>query len=168
MPSRSREFRKQQEKQASWDRLRSAPWRPTSQVRAIGNGLPRVQLVQLPSFSAGLFWEICQHDDDWLLYTSQVVDETWDKLTVQGYVPVDCESSQLKSYVDRLTAVTMPVAPHLNNMDGLDGTVTQLTLFGDLFSEVRFQWWTDYPPGWQPMVEIADEMLGVFEGLAKG
>jgi hypothetical protein len=40
--------------------------------------------------------------------------------------------------------------------------VTQLALFVELWSQVRFQWWSDHPPAWSPMVEVVEEMLAAF------
>ena len=91
-----------------------------------------------------------------------MVDPDWYALTVQGYESVEFEGGELKTYFERLTSLTMPVAPDLSKMAGLDGTVTQLTLFGDMWSQVRYQWWSEHPPGWTPMVQIVDEMLAAF------
>jgi hypothetical protein len=103
-----------------------------------------------------------------LLYSATVVDPDWHALNVQGYEPVDFESSQLRTYFERLTSLSLPVAPDLSNMAGLDGTVTQLALFGDMWSQVRYQWWSEHPPGWAPLVQIAHEMLATFGDPAAG
>jgi hypothetical protein len=168
MPSRSRELRKEQNRQASWDRLRTAPWSPLGLSRALGSGQQRIQLVRLPSFSPPEFWEVCQRDPEWLLYSATVVDRDWYALTVKGYEPVEFDGRMLKEYFERLTSLTIPVAPDLSNMAGLDGTVTQLALFGDMSSQVRYQWWSDHPLGWAPLVRIVDEMLAAFGGHAAG
>jgi hypothetical protein len=165
---KSREFRLRQEREASWDRLRAEPWRPQDRRRAFGSGPPRIQLVRLPSFSPPAFWEVCQRGPEWLLYTATVVDPDWSALTVRGYEPVEFDGGTLKSYFERLASLSVPVVPHLNNMAGLDGTVFQLALFGDLWSQVRYQWWSDHPPGWTPLVELADEMFTAFGGPATG
>lgn len=159
---RSREFRFEQERQASWDRLRAAPWNPHEYARAFGSGDQRVQLVRLPSFSPPGFWEVCQRGEEWLLYTATVVDPDWSALAVRGYEPVAFPAGRLKAFFDRLVALSVPVMPHLNDMGGADGTVTRLALFGDMWSQVRFQWWSDHPPGWSPLVEVAEEMLAAF------
>jgi hypothetical protein len=168
MPSRSRELRKKLDQQASWDRLRDAPWSPLDLSRAFGSGRQRIQLVCLPSFSPPAFWEVCQRESEWLLYSATVVDPHWYALTVQGYEPVEFDCGTLKTYFERLTSLSVPVAPDLSNMAGLDGTVTQLALFGDMWSQVRYQWWSEHPPGWTPLVQIAAEMLAAFGGPAAG
>jgi hypothetical protein len=79
---------------------------------------------------------------------------------------VSFDSDGLRSFFDRLTSLTLPIAPDLSNMSGLDGETTQLALLGDLHSHVRFEWWSEYPPAWKPLVEIANEMLRAFGGPA--
>jgi hypothetical protein len=104
-------------------------------------------------------------DGNWGLYTSTVVGQWYPgPLRVQGYEPVTFPSERLRGFFDRLVALSVPITPHLNNMGGLDGTVTQLTLFGDLHSRVKFQWWSDPPPGWAPLVRVAKEMIEAFTG----
>src|SRR5438105_15733714 len=88
MPSRSRELRKEQDRQASWERLRAAPWSPFDPHGATGSGRERIQLIHLPSFSIPVFWEVCQLDSRWLLYSSKVVHPGWPTLKVQGYEPI--------------------------------------------------------------------------------
>jgi hypothetical protein len=168
MPSRSRELRKEQDRQASWDRLRTVPWSPFDPHGAIGSGTLRIQLIHLPSFSTPVFWEVCQLQAQWLLYSSKVVEQGWPTLRVQGYEPTPFDSALLRSFFDRLTSLALPIAPDLSNMSGLDGETTHLALFGDLHSHVRFKWWSDYPPAWKPLVAIADEMLKAFGGPAAG
>lgn len=97
-----------------------------------------------------------------MLYSAMVVDPDWSALTVQGYEPVEFHGDKLEMYFNRLTFLTLPVAPDLSRMGGADGTLTQLALLGDLRSQVRYQWWSEHPPGWTPLVEIADEMLAAF------
>jgi len=72
------------------------------------------------------------------------------------------DGERLRAFFDRLTSLTLPIAPDLSNLAGADGETTQLALFGDLHSHVRFQWWSDYPPAWEPLVTIAKEMLSAF------
>src|SRR5581483_3443509 len=123
---RSREFQMHQERDASWSRLRSEPWRPRGHRRAHGSGLPRVQIVSLPAFGSPSFWEICQRGDDWLLYTAKVVNRDWHDLTVLGYEPVEFESDRLRAYFDGFVATSLPIGPDRSGMGGCDGAVTQL------------------------------------------
>jgi hypothetical protein len=134
----------------------------------MGSGTARIQLIHLPSFSNPVFWEVCQLGVQWLLYSSKVVDPGWPTLRVQGYEPVPFDGKRLRSFFDRLTSLSLPVAPDLSNRAGVDGASTQLALFGDLHSRVRFEWWSEYPPAWQPLVEIANEMLQAFAAPASG
>ena len=168
MPSRSRELRKEQDRRASWDRLRTAPWSPFDAHGAMGSGSQRIQLIHLPSFATPVFWEVRQLQAQWLLYSSTVVDRGRATLRVQGFEPVPFDGGRLRSFFDRLTSLALPIAPDLSNMAGLDGERTHLALFGDLHSHVRFEWWSEYPPAWKPLVEIANEMLEAFGRPAAG
>ena len=47
-------------------------------------------------------------------------------------------------------------------MAGLDGEIHQLAIFGDMWSELRFQWWSEPPHTWRPLVEISAEMIKSF------
>jgi hypothetical protein len=111
MPSRSRELRKELDRQASWDRQQTAPWSPFEPHRAMGSGRQRIQLIHLPSFSTPAFWEVCQVGPQWLLYTSTVVDKRRATLRVQGYESVPFDGDQLRLFFDRLTSLTLPSPP---------------------------------------------------------
>jgi len=109
-----------------------------------------------------VFWEVCERGSEWLLYSSYVFNTDWSALTVQQYQPIHYDSRKLKMFFERLTALTLPVAPDFSKMDGRDGGVTQLALFGDLRSQVRYQWWSKPPAGWTPLVAIVSEMFEEF------
>lgn len=72
------------------------------------------------------------------------------------------ESKTLCGFFERIAALSLRLAPHLGT-EGLDGTVTRVALFGDLFSAWHFQWWNDPPESWKPLVEITGEMFDAFE-----
>lgn len=156
------------ERKASWERLRAEPWLPDSQVRPVGGGMSRVQIIHSPSFNPSSFWEVCQLGERWLLYTAKVVAARFPgPLKVQGYNPVEFPPEQLADYFRRLVALNIPIAPELRNIAGLDGCFTQLTLFGGLSSRVQFEWWSDPPPGWTPLTTLTDEILVAFsKGLS--
>lgn len=167
MPSRSRQFRQQAEHQASWDRLRDLPWSPLSDQRASGSGAQRIQLIHLPSFEKPSFWEVCEIDKQWVLYTAEVMLPSWKALMVQGYERVEVSSESLRGWYEQLCGLQLAVCPDQSEMAGADGVITQLALFGGLYSECRFQWWSTHPPQWDAMVEIATAMLDEFT-LAAG
>jgi hypothetical protein len=128
-----------------------------------GIGIRRLQLVFAPSFEPGFAWDIRLLGSVWRLFRSEVSDEDYSELMrLTGYEELDAEDDMLRGYVDRLRALTLPIGPMLNDLGGLDGTSYHLALFGDLHSEVRFQWWSDSPPQWAPLVEIANEMIEAF------
>jgi len=161
---RSRELQLDAERQASWDRLRSEYWSPDEEGRAFASGTRRIQIIQLPAFTPACFWEVCQLQEQWLLYTAvSVVDHFRDPLKVRGYEKVEFPQQDLRDYFQRITALTLPIAPDLSKCAGVDGTLTRLAIFGDLRSRIRFQWWSTYPPAWEPLVRLTEEMLAAFE-----
>ena len=162
MNHRLQELQKKQARMPSWRRLRNEPWRVTSfgRERAFGSGIPRVQLIQT-GFCRSLFWEVCELESEWVLYTAKLVEcSDW---KVQGYDRTGFESDRLKTYFERLTTLSLPIAPRLDGSYGCDGAVTELTLFGDTWSQSCFHWWSVHPPQWTPLVTIAHEMLVAFE-----
>jgi hypothetical protein len=165
---RSRELRPEAERQTSWERLRAELWSPDEDLRAFGSGTPRIQIIHLPSFSPGAFWEVCRLREKWLLYTATSVTCGYpEPLKVQGYEIVEFPSEDLRAYFQRLTALALPIAPDLSDRAGVDGTLTRLAIFGDLSSRIRLQWWSTFPPAWTPLVQLTDEMLAAFGGTAK-
>ena len=158
---RSREYRLQQEREADWHRARIVPRLAMDDVTAVGIGPRRLQLIVCPSFNEGLAWEVRQQESKWSLFRSRVVSP-WPAVQLAGYDPVPIESSVLSSLFDRVVALRVPVLPDLSGMAGVDGTITQLAVFGDMWFELRFQWWSEAPAQWRPLIEIADEMLRAF------
>ena len=65
---------------------------------------------------------------------------------VLGCERLDVSGDALRTYFDRLWSLTLPIGLLFNGMAGLDGTSFHGALFGDLQSEIRFQWWSDPPP----------------------
>lgn len=160
---RSRQIRQESERQAEWEQLRCDPWFPDEGGQAFGSGKPRVQLIHLPSFTPPRFWEVCQSDDKWLLYKADVLVESYrEPIRVRGYDRVEAASADLEQFFRRVISLNLLVAPDLTNRAGCDGSVTRLTIFGDLSSRIRFEWWSEHPPGWTPLVRLAEEMLAAF------
>ena len=156
---KAREFQREQAIRDQWHRARTVP-RDPDDTNLPTHGRTRYQLLHAPSFDPGYAWHACEAEPHWRLYRSQITREHrktkligLDELTA----PLD-----LQRFFSRLQSVSMPIAPLYNNMGGVDGTMYQLALFGDLHSAVRFRWWSDPPPHWQPLVSIAEEMLALF------
>ena len=61
-----------------------------------------------------------------------------------------------------MTSLALPLLPDLSGGGGADGSLYQLAVFGDLYSEFRFQWWSEPPIQWQPLVNVANEMIQAF------
>jgi len=163
---KAREFAKQQAEEASrradealWERILTQPREYHSDFHLRGLGWRRTQLVEIPCFDVGAVFDLRQSDDDWRLYQSKFVPET-DQ--VIGYEQLAFDSGKLKGMFARVTSLTLPLIPFLNGYGGADGEVYELAVFGDLYSEWRFRWWTDSPPQWKPLVDLATEMLEAF------
>lgn len=147
--------------EADWHYLQNEPRLATDAVQARGIGVRRLQLVYLPSWVDPAAFEVRQLDNEWRLFSSRVV-ETWPLVRLLGYDQVPLDSAALAMLFARVTAVSMPIGPDLTGSHGYDGDKYHLTIFGDLFSECRFQWWSDFPPQWQPLMETTREMLKAF------
>jgi hypothetical protein len=163
---KSREFMRRQEDDGDWSRAVSKPRLAICDVHARGIGIRRMQLIVCPSFEPEHAWEVRQRESAWLLFRSEVVSD-WPELQLVGYDHVRIDDNILATFFARLVSLSLPITPYLNGMGGLDGDIYQLGVFGDIFSEWRFQWWSQYPPSWQPLVEIAEEMLGAFSTAAR-
>jgi len=94
---------------------------------------------------------------EWHLYESEVVQSS-PEIQLLGYRSLTVGSDVLASYFGRVVALSLPVSPDLSSHAGVDGTTTQLAVFGDVDSGWRFQWWSESPPQWQPLVALAREM----------
>jgi len=157
----AREFMLRQQEAADWERVRTEDRPATCDVSAPGIGARRLQLIVCPSFSKWHAWEVRSRQTDWWLFRSKIITP-WPDVRLVGYDPLPIDSEVLSSFYSRIVGLTLSIAPALSNRSGLDGTVTQLAVFGDLFSEWRFQWWSQPPEQWRSLVNIASEMLTVF------
>jgi hypothetical protein len=145
-----------------WQRAQSEARPAVRDVDASGIGQRRLQLIVCPSsdYDEGQAWEVRQHNDGWWLFRSELV-ESWPNVLLIGYQPIPIDPAILSSFFNRVAALSLRVDPCLAD-EGLDGEVMQLAVFSDFCSECRFQWWTGAAAHWKLLVELADEMLGVF------
>ena len=156
---KAREFQQEQALRDQWHRARTVP-RDPDDIHLPTHGQIRYQLLCAPSFDPGYAWHACEAEPHWRLYRSQVITERLQTRLIgleELAAPHDPQT-----FFARLQMISMPIAPLYNNMAGTDGTMYELALFGDLHSQVRFRWWSDPPPHWQPLVSIAEEMLALF------
>jgi hypothetical protein len=138
----------------------SEPRLAIEDISARGTSRRRLQLIVQPSFSKSGAWEIRETEEgEWLLFSSNVVEFRPTRL--KGWWRLPIESAILKLFIDRVSSLTSPLGPPQEEILGRDGTMTQLAAFSG-FAEYRFQWWSEYPPAWRPLVIIAEEMLKVF------
>ena len=126
-----------------------------------GTGWRRLQLIVGEEPSEGLAWEVRQQDSRWLLFLSRIT-ESVAGLLLLGYEPVPFDSGALASYYGRIGSLRLPLSPLAGDELALDGDMTQVAVYGALYSECRFRWWSEPPPQWLPLVDIADKMMGAF------
>lgn len=153
---RARELKLRQLEEAEWELVRTQPRSAYADAHARGTGLRRLQLLILPSFETASVWEVRQ-GREWQLIRPRIV-ETEPALLVVGHEVVPFSSAALAAYFERVAALTLPLRPDLSGHGGADGTLYEMALFGDLYSEWRFRWWDDWPALWRPLVELADEL----------
>jgi len=157
---KARNYTLQAQHVADWERVRTDPRYAVDDVFAPGIGLRRLQLIVRPSFDPSSAWEIRQLDADWSLFKSSVVPDT-EPIQLVGYDVVPFDPMQLSSYFNTIVSLSLPLARLEEVICGADGTLTQLAIFGG-FTEVRFQWWSEFPPQWKSLIDIADEMAAAF------
>lgn len=161
---KSRAFMLQQAADAAWEHIRTEARPASRDVSAGGIGHLRMQLIVCPAFEESQAWEVRQGQDDWWLFRPRVV-KSWPDVQLIGYDPVPFDTAVLASFFCRVTELSLPICPDLSGYAGCDGTTYQFAVFGDRYSAWRFQWWTNYPPQWQPLVDIANDMLRAFEAV---
>lgn len=148
-----------------------------------GAGARALQVVHQPSFDPGFAWEIRKPvgefieanpmwelpkpEGEFAVYRSSA-EHVWGLGTLlRGYSQLAVSSDKLESYWEAVRSVAVDLSPLYNGMGGLDGVRFQLALFGDMYSSVRFTWWSTYPPNWEPLDRIAREMIDTFRGAAE-
>jgi hypothetical protein len=162
---KAREFQLQREREESkqaWERAKSEA--RSADVDIPGQGTRRLQLIVLPSFQKGWAWEIRQQAETWMLYRSEAIQKRL-SVTLVGYELVAVEGAALKTLFQRVTTMSLPLKPDLSQHAGADGTLTQLAVFGDLYTEWRVQWWSHSPPQWKPLADLAQEMFTLFSAV---
>lgn len=151
----------------AWKQANTIPRRVEDDAAIPGTGRRYVQVLYDPPFEHdGWSWELTKPEGGWRVFRSRVVipGPPW-HLHLLGYDELEAPQDELNGYFDRLRALSLPISPIYEGSQGRDGTVYQLALFGDLMSEVRFQWWSDPPSQWRPLVSIAEEMIARLQGL---
>lgn len=167
---RARELMLRQADEADWERVRTQPRPADSNAHARGIGMRRLQLIISPSFEPASVWDVrqvwdAQRGREWQLIRPRVVTME-PALLVTGHDVLPLPSATVAAYFERVAALTLPLRPDLSGYGGADGTLYELAVFGDLYSGWRFQWWSDWPEQWRPLVELADEMHAAFSAAA--
>jgi hypothetical protein len=158
---KARAFAMQQEIAAEWKLAETSVRELSDDICIFGIGERRIQLIHAPSFEIGYSWDVRELGDTYRLFRSQVIlDDRKFKLT--GYVELDVDVDVLRHFLVQLRVISLPIVPDFSGCGGFDGTRRQLAFSGDLASEVRFQWWSEYPAHWQVLVSLADEMIKAF------
>ncbi|HKB03675.1 MAG TPA: hypothetical protein VKD90_15735 [Gemmataceae bacterium] len=153
-----------QAEEAEWERVRTEPRPAHADPHARGIGVRRLHLIVAPSFDPSSVWDVRQ-GREWQLVRPRVV-ATEPKLLVVGHDVVPFPSAALAAYFERVAALTLPLRPDLSGNGGADGTFHELAVCGDLSSGWRFQWWSEWPEQWRPLVELAAEMHAEFTGAS--
>jgi hypothetical protein len=148
---------------AAWRRVREETRLAIEDVHARGIGARRLQLLFLPSFEwkESVAFEIRCAGDEWRLFRSRVV-EPFFAVRLLGYDQIRFESAKLAEFFQLACSLSIPITPCLDGSAGCDGVSYELSLFGDLWSECRFRWWSEPPSQWQPLIDLYDEMLRAF------
>ena len=163
---KARAYLKRQEMIAAWNVAETSTRGLGEDIRIPGIGLKRIELVYAPSFEVGYSWDLRVLDHDYRLFRSQIILERGQTM-LSGYQELHADAEVLKNFMARLGKISLPIAPDFSGRAGLDGTFFQLAITGDLYSEIRFQWWSDYPAHWRELVAIADEMISSFIPLSE-
>jgi hypothetical protein len=163
---KARELMLQQEQDSIWHRIRTEPRSATQDVHARGIGGLRMQLIVSPSFEEARAWDVRQGPEGWCLFRPRVLQGR-PELQFVGYDRQEFPPERLSSYFERIIALSIPIAPDLSGYGGVDGTMHQLAVFGDMWSSWRFQWWSDSPSQWRPLVDIASEMFAAFSATER-
>ena len=147
---------------ADWQRVQSEARPAVCDVAVTGLGQRRLQLIVCSAFEheESLAGEIRQLNDEWWLFRSELV-ESWPNVQLIGYQPIPINPAVLSSFFERVGALSLPIAGCLDDMDGLDGEVVQLAVFGNMCSECRFQWWSGTQHHWKPLIDLTAEMCDV-------
>lgn len=156
----SRKFMIKKTEEIAWERIHTEPRLARDDVHAPGIGHRRLQLIVAPPFGNAFVWEIRQAEE-WQLICPTVL-ESEPALRVVGHDRLLLSSTLLASFFERVASITVPLRPDMSGYGGLDGTVYELALFGDLFSCWRFRWWSEGPEQWRPLADIANEMHSCF------
>jgi hypothetical protein len=162
-----RDLMLQKERDEHWQHIRKTPRAATREVFAQGIGQLRMQLIVCPSFEEGRAWEVRSQLGLWKLFEPRIVQQSGLDVQLIGYDSVPFPLNQLAGYFDRVTALSLPIAPDLSGCSGCDGTMYQMAVFGDMFSSWRFHWWSSAPKTWQPLIAIAEEMIAAFRATER-
>lgn len=77
----------------------------------------------------------------------------------------DLDAIFIENVLQRFTTIPFPLWIDVNG-GGLDGTMYEMQ-FGDSFMyQLNIQWWSDYPPQWEPFFEIVRDVINHIEQKA--
>lgn len=159
---RAREWRRRQDLDQEIDRARNQPRDLTADVCVNSIGERRLQFICQPSFEQGHTWDVRQLADLWKVFRGNIDAGSGQVL---GYDMLAADSSKLKDIFEEFCELSLPLRPDLSGYGGLDGTLFQIAVAGDLYSDIRIQWWSDSPEQWKPVAKIAERAMEYFSGL---
>lgn len=123
-------------------------------------GVRRIQIVKLPSFEPGATWDIRESGDTFYVYRSDISAHGM----LINYTRLDYPSAQAATFLRKITKLKFKISPDFSSQGGVDGQKTEIAVFGDLQSGLRFCWWTQWPRNWKPLVDLTEKMIADLEG----
>jgi hypothetical protein len=154
----NKRLKKKLELEKAWKKAQSQMRHIDEDVHVGGIGIRRVQVCYYPSFEDGFSWDIREQDNSYVLFESDIISDEL-LIRLKDYRKIEIEHEILGEYFEEIKNVDIPISPIFNNMTGADGEIFQVALFGDMHSDVRFTWWSEYPDNWKPIVQPTQEIV---------
>lgn len=154
---RAREYTKQAQVRADWDRLKTQKRSFFADAGAFGSGIRRLKVIYSPSFGQGYAWEITELEDRLSLYRSRVCAED---STLVGYDLLAFDSKELRQYLSRIRNIE--IALHPTGGAGLDGKMIHLGIYSRGWSAIHLSWWANAQDDWKPIERVTHEMIKRF------
>ncbi len=176
MPTKSQKERRlkkelaetrQKELAEAWEKARGVERGLDRDVRVPDIGFRRVRIIIMPAFTQRYMWEIREREECLRLYRSTVVVKMPQlSLSLLGYDELESKTRELRRHLDRLWSMSIPVVPDLTERESRDGVGYELVLFGNMCSQVRFEWHNDGPAQWRPLIDAVMGMIEDFKAAA--
>ncbi len=142
--------------------------------RGVGHRL--IHLLFLGTFGPCLSFDIRQHwrdpdtaagqEPEYVLYRSPSLPSAEGSDSLVGYERLQIDSGVLRSFVDRLYRISLPVCPPYEPVVVLDGRMYAVTFFGGVQAVCQISWRDGrIPAGWAELETVTREMVTLFQTL---